>query len=60
MEEVPGHGLCTANRPAGRPARRRNISDHFPIIDRKELRSDPSIPISDLFRSVIVDDRNDH
>ena len=26
MEEVPGHGLCTANRPAGRPARRRNIS----------------------------------
>ena len=25
MEKVPGHGLCTANRPAGRPARRRNI-----------------------------------
>ena len=26
MEKVPGHGLCTANRPAGRPARRRNIT----------------------------------
>ena len=26
MEKVPGHGLWTANRPAGRPARRRNIS----------------------------------
>ena len=25
MEKVPGHGLCTANRPAGRPARRLNI-----------------------------------
>ena len=31
MEKVPGQGLCTANRPAGRPARRLNF---FPIIDR--------------------------
>ena len=29
MEKVPGHGLCTANRPAGRPARRRNIFRWF-------------------------------
>ena len=29
MEKVAGHGLRTANRPAGRPARRRNIFRWF-------------------------------
>ena len=32
MEKVPGHGLCTANRPAGRPAHRQNIPVPVPAL----------------------------
>ena len=31
MEEVPGQGLCTANRPVARPPHRQNIPDPAPV-----------------------------